>query len=146
MWLLDVDAEREGFMEAVYNILSGDPDNVRANMIIDCYDNLPTVDALPLRCRIGDTVWVVGTKCLSGLYEDECDSRRTSDLVYHCENCPLDQEYIVFSHVVHASAFCSIHDLHDTGHFRWGETAFKTKQEAEAALAKMDQEEDDHGE
>ena len=48
MLLLDVDAEREGFMETVYNILSGDPDNVRANMIIDCYDNLPTVEAVPV--------------------------------------------------------------------------------------------------
>lgn len=93
----------------------------------------PTIDALPLRCRIGDTVWVVGTKCLSGLYEDEC--RGFEDV---CDICPLDREFIVFPRSVSAYLFVYIHGLEDNPLFRWGETVFKTKEEAEKALAKMD--------
>ena len=99
----------------------------------------PTIDALPLRCHMGDTVWIVGTKCLSGLYEDECHKKSILD----CDVCPLDQEYIVFPRSVHASLFVAIHDLEESPLFRWGETVFKTQEEAEAALAKM--KEADHG-
>lgn len=97
----------------------------------------PTVEALPLHCRIGDTVWVVGTKCLSGLYDEECASRNKFEGDDGCEDCPLDQEVIVFSRTVNDYNFCKLHDLCDPGHFRWGETVFKNKEEAEAALAKM---------
>lgn len=92
-------------------------------------EEAPTIDALPLRCRIGDTVWVVGTKCLSGLHESECV------LQYGCRSCPLDQEYIVFPHTVSRDTFLYIHNLDTPVHFRWGETVFETKEEAEAALS-----------
>lgn len=102
--------------------------------------NAPTIDALPLRCHMGDTVWVVGTKCLSGLYEDEC---RTKHGVEACDICPLDRTFIVFPMVVIGYLFLYIHGLEDSPLFRWGETVFKTQEEAEAALAKM--KEADHG-
>lgn len=92
----------------------------------------PTIDALPLRCHMGDTVWIVGTKCLSGLYESEC---RVSENV--CDICQLDREFIAFPRSVYGSLFLAIHELEHNPLFRWGETVFKTQEEAEAALAKM---------
>lgn len=84
MLLLDVDAEREGFMEAVYNILSGDPDNVRANMIIDCYDNLPTIDAVPVVhgrwIDLGRNYYTVVSQC------SECCAKYDFRSPY-CPNC-----------------------------------------------------------
>ena len=99
----------------------------------------PTIDALPLRCHMGDTVWIVGTKCLSGLYEEECD---TYIHYGECE-CHLDKEYTVFQRKVDGVMFLYLHDLDKNELFRWGETVFKTQEEAEAALAKM--KEADHG-
>lgn len=89
----------------------------------------PTIDALPLRCHIGDTVWIVGTKCFSGVYEEECD--------FICSDCHLDKEYMVFQRKVDPVLFLYLHDLDENDLFRWGETVFKTQEEAEAALAKM---------
>lgn len=101
-------------------------------MAMEAVNEAPTVDALPLHCRIGDTVWVVGTKCLSGLYEAECVMQHES-----CIGCPLDWENIVFRRTVRSQLFAYIHDLEHSDIFRWGKTVFKTKEEAEAALAKM---------
>ena len=98
----------------------------------------PTIDALPLRCHMGDTVWIVGTKCGSGLYESECHSDEIS-----CSTCPLDREYTVYRRSVKLWLFAYIHGLEHSILFRWGETVFKTQEEAEAALAKM--KEADHG-
>ena len=48
MRLTDADAEREAFMEMVYEELADDPDNLRANRIIDCFDSMATVEAVPV--------------------------------------------------------------------------------------------------
>lgn len=99
-------------------------------------DNAPTIDALPLRCRIGDTVWVVGTKCLSGLYDDECVvDKQIPDC---CKNCYLDKAYIVFPRKVDTHLFLYLHDLDENYHFKWGKTVFRTREEAEVALKKME--------
>jgi len=70
MKLYDNDAYRDEFMEAVYNLLSGDSSNDRANQVIDLFDAAPAVDAEPapsntpltleqLREMDGEPVWVV---------------------------------------------------------------------------------------
>ena len=41
--LIDQDAYRDEFMDGVYALCNDDPDNYRANAIIDLYDNAPTV-------------------------------------------------------------------------------------------------------
>lgn len=41
MSLYDNDSYREEFMEEVYKLLADDPDNSRANEIIDLFDNAP---------------------------------------------------------------------------------------------------------
>lgn len=128
MRLIDADALSE-------SIKSGSGTALQKFFADVCVATAPTVDALPLRCRIGDTVWVVGTKCMSGLYDDECQDKNEWD--DFCTNCPLDKEYIVFPRTVSNNIFAWIHELDTPGNFRWGETVFKTKEEAEAALAKM---------
>ena len=41
MKLYDNDSFRETFMKRVYELLADDPDNYRANEIIDLFDNAP---------------------------------------------------------------------------------------------------------
>ena len=40
--LIDAYANRDEFMEEVYDILSDEPDNIKANLIIDAFDEIPT--------------------------------------------------------------------------------------------------------
>lgn len=68
MKLYDNDSFRETFMKRVYELLADDPDNYRANEIIDLFDNAPEFNPPnePLTCglvdrhgmplRTGDTV------------------------------------------------------------------------------------------
>lgn len=69
MKLYDNDAYRDEFMEAVYNLLSDDSSNDRANQVIDLFDAAPAVKAEPspsndpltleqLREMDGEPVWV----------------------------------------------------------------------------------------
>ncbi len=46
---IDADASRDEFMEAVYDILTEDSTNNRANEIIDVFDALPAADVEPAR-------------------------------------------------------------------------------------------------
>lgn len=136
MRLIDADALKSEFewLKSVVNESSKD----EIQEYIQRIENAPTVDALPLHCRIGDTVWIVGSKCMSGLYDDECpDKCEWNSFDDFCKDCPLDRENIVFSRKVTSCIFTLIHDLERSDSFRWGETVFKTKEEAEAALAKM---------
>ena len=41
--LIDQDAYRDEFMNGVYALCSDDPDNYRANAIIDLFDNAPSI-------------------------------------------------------------------------------------------------------
>lgn len=71
MKLYDNDSYRDGFMEAVYNLLSDDSSNDRANQVIDLFDAAPAVEAEPvppndpltleeLRGMNGEPVWSEG--------------------------------------------------------------------------------------
>ena len=40
MRLIDADENRENFMETVYEILADEPDNIKANLIIDAFDSM----------------------------------------------------------------------------------------------------------
>lgn len=73
MKLYDNDAYRDEFMEAVYNLLSDDSSNDRANQVIDLFDAAPAVVAEPalsngpltleqLREMDGEPVWCKRTK------------------------------------------------------------------------------------
>ena len=65
MSLYDNDSYREEFMEEVYKLLADDPDNSRANEIIDLFDNAPEFNPPnepltleQLREMDGEPVWV----------------------------------------------------------------------------------------
>lgn len=66
MKLYDNDSFRETFMKRVYELLADDPDNYRANEIIDLFDNAPEFNPPnepltleQLREMDGEPVWVV---------------------------------------------------------------------------------------
>lgn len=40
--LIDADAYRDDFMQDVYEVLSNESDNIKANLIIDAFDRIPT--------------------------------------------------------------------------------------------------------
>lgn len=48
MKLYDNGSARQQFTETVYELLSSDSDNYRANQIIDAYDSVPCVEAVPV--------------------------------------------------------------------------------------------------
>lgn len=54
---IDVKDSREDFTERVYDILSAEPDNTKANLIIDAFDDIPT-----------NTMW---NKCSERLPEED---------------------------------------------------------------------------
>ena len=85
-----------------------------------------------LPCAIGDTVYVVGTKCLSGEWDDECDMY---DAEFDCP-CHLDKEWIVFKREVDVDLLVDI--MKNTNpNFVFGETVFCTRDEAEDKLAEI---------
>lgn len=85
--------------------------------------------------KVGDVVWVVGSKCLSGLYGEPC----AKDDTLYCNNCFLSKEFCAFEREVdewlwHYLTFNT--DKHC--HFVWGKTVFLTKEEAKRALAERE--------
>lgn len=90
---------------------------------------------IELPCKVGDTVWIVGTKCLSGRYELKCNE------IASCDDCPLNHEFIVFDRKFDWRLFSIMqrNELHKEGRrlFVWGETVFVTKEDAEAELAEL---------
>lgn len=42
MRLIDADAYRDDFMQTVYDLFSDESDNIKANLIIDAFDRIPT--------------------------------------------------------------------------------------------------------
>lgn len=87
---------------------------------------------LKLPCKVGDTVYIVGTKCLADEepFEDWCDK-------HECEECILDKTYTVFERYVSSHLLYTIVAEIDQN-FIWGETVFPTLAEAEKALAEME--------
>lgn len=83
-----------------------------------------------LPCKIGDVVWIVGSKCLAD-YEPErwCEH-------HDCDKCIYDKEYITFQRRIGSFLACKM-ALKKEPNFVWGETVFATKAEAEAKLAEL---------
>lgn len=80
---INSDEVREDFMREVYRILDADPNNDRANQIIDVFDNLPTVEMkepvqwkptaaqmYALKEKVNDGIYSGGNIDLSSLYHD----------------------------------------------------------------------------
>ena len=86
---------------------------------------------LKLPCKIGDTVYVVGTRCLAG---EEPEKGCT---FLDCEDCIYDKTYIVFETKVDSMMMCNFM-VCDNTNFIFGKTVFLTKEEAEKALERLE--------
>jgi hypothetical protein len=82
-------------------------------------------------CEIGDIVWCVGTKCDSDEYESECSIKSS------CADCNLMNEYMVFSYEITQSTLIELMFTPIDGPYVWGKTVFRTKEEAQRALERM---------
>ncbi len=95
------------------------------------YEDLEELQRLiELPCKVGDTVWVVGSRCLADEEPDDwCE--------YHdCDECSYGMKYTVFERKTNAYLAYSM-TLGDSSNFIWGKTVFATKAEAEEALKRM---------
>lgn len=80
--------------------------------------------------KLGQTVWIVGSMCISGLFDEPCDE----DPDFDCNNCTLLKKLCIFERNVNfiwwAYIVCGEND-----NFVWGKNVFATMEEAEKALA-----------
>ena len=88
---------------------------------------------LELPCKVGDAVYVVGTRCLAGEEPEE------GCTFLDCEECIYDKTYIVFETKVDSMMMCNFM-VCDNTNFIFGKTVFLTKEEAEKALERLEKE------
>lgn len=125
---LDTEQEQMDYCDTYESIYAGGAINKLAE-----YENAEEEGLLlRLPCRPGDVVYVVGTKCLSGLYEFECD-------LYDAETdcpCHLDNEWIVFKKETDIRFLAELIMKKNTN-FILGETVFTNSDEAFYRLAEI---------
>lgn len=95
---------------------------------------------LRLPFRPGDVVYVVGTKCLSGLYDIECD---TYDEDTECP-CHLNNEWTVFKKEVDLEFLVKM-TANKLSNFILGETVFMHSDDAFDKLAEITKQNDEVG-
>lgn len=71
---INSDEVREDFIREVYRILDADPNNDRANQIIDVFDNLPTVKMKePVQWKpTAAQIYALKEKLNEGIYSGRC--------------------------------------------------------------------------
>lgn len=87
---------------------------------------------LRLPCKVGDTVYVVGTKCLAD--QEPNDEWCEANI---CDDCIYDREYVVFERNVTLWLLSDLAFGSDVL-YKMNKTVFLTKEEAEQALAEME--------
>ena len=95
---------------------------------------------LRLPCRPGDIVYVVGTKCLSGLYDIECNLH---DAETDCP-CHLDNEWIVFKKETDIRFLVELITKKNLN-FIFGESVFTHSDDAFERLAEITKQNDEVG-
>lgn len=87
---------------------------------------------LRLPCKVGDTVYIVGTKCIADEEPNEewCES-------HDCCECVYDREMVVFEKYVNSWILEEL-VFENSYFYQMGKTVFLTKEEAEQALAEME--------
>lgn len=82
---------------------------------------------IKLPCKLGDIVYIVGTKCLADIpLDEEC-------MILNCSTCKYDNEFVVFEKIVDIEFMITLMFKEDTN-FIFGETVFTEKTEAEKVL------------
>lgn len=130
---LDTEQEQMDYCDTYESIYAGGAINRLAE-----YENAEE-DGLLLRlpCRPGDVVYVVGTKCLSGLYDFECDLH---DAETDCP-CHLDKEWIVFKKEADLRFLVEL-ILKKNPNFILGESVFTNSDDAFERLAEITKQND----
>lgn len=87
---------------------------------------------LRLPCKVGDTVYIVGTKCFADEEPNEewCES-------HDCCECVYDREMVVFEKYVNSWILKEL-VFENNDFYQMGKTVFLTKEEAEQALAEVE--------
>lgn len=86
MRLIDADAVRDDFVQTVYAECLDDKDNIRANRIIDAFNDLPTIEAEP----VIHAKWEI---CCDSYYpycshcKNEPQGHVMTRLTKYCPNC-----------------------------------------------------------
>ena len=81
-------------------------------------------------CKLGDTVYVVGSKCLANIVPDEeCKQME-------CESCKYDGEYVVFNRIADRHFMTDLLFEKDNN-FIFGSTVFSTYEEALERLKRL---------
>ena len=84
-------------------------------------------------CKLDETVYCVGTKCLADTNDEACKIWNIENHEKGCDECPLGKEYTVFTRRVDALLMCKL-IFGGNKLFIFGETVFLTPEEAEQAL------------
>ena len=107
-------------------------------VITECIEKLKEYEDLEeqgilvkLPCKPGDTVYVIGTKCLANVITDEQCDEMTS-----CDSCKYDKEYVVFEKVADEHFLIKLF-YENNGDFIFGKTVFRTRTEAEKKLKEL---------
>ena len=80
---------------------------------------------------MGSTVYVIDKYCVVNIDNEECDSNEL------CETCRHYKKYVVCEKVMNNTFEIMMMMQDYCGRFRFGKTAFLTREEAEAKLAEM---------
>lgn len=85
---------------------------------------------LKLPCKVGDKLYVVGSKCFADVVEESVC------VALDCNNCVYDEELIVFERLASKYLIYTMF-IDDNPNFSFGNTVFLSKEEAEQKLKEI---------
>ena len=90
---------------------------------------------LMLPCKVGDTLYCVGTECLANIVPDEeCD-------LFDCDECGHNKKWVVFERTATKYFIGVLMGYGMLSNFEYKKNVFLTREEAEAKLEKLKGEE-----
>ena len=87
---------------------------------------------LRLPCKVGDTLYCVGTECHADIVPDE-----ECDLLIDCDECGHNKKWVVFERTATKYLIGVLMGYGMLSNFEYKKNVFLTREEAEAALEKM---------
>lgn len=105
-------------------------DGIKQRHHLLCFNFADRDSTVILPWSIGDTVYVVGTRCFAGEdpFNDCC--------LVECEECGFDEEYVVFEKTLTKRLIADL-IWGDNERFKWNTTVFRTEEEAVRALKEV---------
>jgi hypothetical protein len=108
-----------------------------------CLDKLGALEDLEeqgrllvLPCKVGDTLYCVGTECLADIAPDE-----ECDLIIDCDECVHNKKWVVFERTATKYLIGVLMGYGMLSNFEYKKNVFLTREEAEAKLEKLKGEE-----